>query len=1197
MVCGTARPPEWFDAIRAMRERDYLSPQSVYRFNAEFQLSWLGDALDLIDGKHAVEAVPALFDKATRSFRWISVERDIWKGGDDANDFMRRALTALVQGHGNGSLADLLAALPDNPEIARAKSVLGDAISHLPKGTATMPGDWTPPGGWESLRRALLAIYSGYPHDPRSNIEGVYYDHLESNGGDPAHGPLRGEMVRPGDDAAPPFLWLKLLEPQENECAEGKRTNRFVSLTNARDKRDSPPDAQTQKERSADEELAIDAFLKPLLMDVARFSKRIDARRHIAIAPVSDIWVGDQGFGGLQAVFLLFFETSDARESWLKEHYHQLASGFARLASQIAAARETTCLVQPIHQAHSLISHFLTVLPHIQDWEEAVVFAGEHPVARFQRKAERGVRTEWIEDSIGLDHLDGPLFPLSDSPIQSAAGRHFMWWTAGQNSTIDLWSDAFIPGLMADEVEAFGEISIRYEFPRAVSIPQAEAGRAFVREAYLRQQLDLMRLLAQKVRARRSSLRSAVAAIMGRNMSHNLGSHVLARVAGAAPRPGDTAEHLSRATNDLLAYLQRRMDFLAEIATSDQTFWSQPLSLAAQLSRLNLAGQIKALALGSDGRPPLLSTISGKENLPSSVEYQGDPAMVFSCPGGEVGAHALYIILENIIRNSARHGAGRSRDKLQLDVKATVSSDDPDLLQIRIVDPRTRLERDGRLVDSHREDKDVPLPVRINGIIDDAPILDSTGAPMAGFWGIREMQICAHYLRGKRLSELELKEPGPAVLRAGTHTLDNGSHCLKYEFYLQRPKIALIVRPGHSNREPAGLGIAAIEVDEEPDWGRIAEAARGYSFLIVDTNLKATAAINQWGAQLPVRTLQLAPDAIAAFLAKAIEGRAWIEDLHRAVALGYRDQHPVWQGRPIVGIAGSDCDALPLSGVDGPILFTRLADPYMTDTLKFPYPLDREFLPAPHLGSDHLAAIWLDHAGEEKFSPALGIDKAAQFDNAGMPERPYWISAEAANGMCVHSAALHEAARDGSGWELLAASLARVAILDERVQSQAGILARNGAPHDIVWKRSGICIPDKRLADLDFPDLEECRSFLINPPAGVTPGPIDCLVLHLSTLEALSAQVNGGLVEAAEALVDNTRAARAEIFIVTGRGVPSVAMTSERASTPKFRYLPVSALLENLVSNPSKLGLMRTLWSAAQPGVRGARAAAVTCDG
>ena len=56
--------------------------------------------------------------------------------------------------------------------------------------------------------------------------------------------------------------------------------------------------------------------------------------------------------------------------------------------------------------------------------------------------------------------------------------------------------------------------------------------------------------------------------------------------------------------------------------------------------------------------------------------------------------------------------------------------------------------------------------------------------------------------------------------------------------------------------------------------------------------------------------------------------------------------------------------------------------------------------------------------------------------------------------------------------------------------------------------------------------------------------------------------------------------------VVTGRGVPTLAARACDDGVEGCRYLPISSVFEYLVHNPSKLMLMRALWSAASGSAR-----------
>ena len=229
--------------------------------------------------------------------------------------------------------------------------------------------------------------------------------------------------------------------------------------------------------------------------------------------------------------------------------------------------------------------------------------------------------------------------------------------------------------------------------------------------------------------------KSAKAAIMSRNMSHNLGSHVMAYL----------KQHLSSVTsilhdnvlaeldviNDLVAtkkiedialpflvgvghfvsYLQERQDFIATIATDYIPYYAEVNFKDAIYDELSPDKRFKRhprmknflpdnILLGniarSEGLGREIRTTAKESGRLSDIElffryFNGDPVVDnngkvlsgredawesleemrrigVSLPGGVVGRQAVFSILENIIRNAAKHGNWREKGKLELTI-------------------------------------------------------------------------------------------------------------------------------------------------------------------------------------------------------------------------------------------------------------------------------------------------------------------------------------------------------------------------------------------------------------------------------------------------------------------------------------------------------------------------------------------------
>lgn len=258
-----------------------------------------------------------------------------------------------------------------------------------------------------------------------------------------------------------------------------------------------------------------------------------------------------------------------------------------------------------------------------------------------------------------------------------------------------------------------------------------EEVKSFV-EYHIRQIRDLASLF--RIRFTRDILRkqeieatkSAKSAIMSRNMSHNLGSHFISNTKNYFNALIDIdCEHeaVYRGIKYSLQYIQERMDFIATVTSDDmypfgavnakaQIFDEltpddlgvrhKKLSLNFLMDFLVLSEKISKrsyLNLKCEGirhlDKPLLS--EGKYVLKLKMGYQDEKGIVtfwdssettedqnlrrddlvninFAIPGGVLGRHALFSIIENIIRNAAKHG----QDKIETDftVKMLCTNDE-----------------------------------------------------------------------------------------------------------------------------------------------------------------------------------------------------------------------------------------------------------------------------------------------------------------------------------------------------------------------------------------------------------------------------------------------------------------------------------------------------------------------------------------
>lgn len=208
-------------------------------------------------------------------------------------------------------------------------------------------------------------------------------------------------------------------------------------------------------------------------------------------------------------------------------------------------------------------------------------------------------------------------------------------------------------------------------------------------------------VLAQKVS--KESIRSAISAIMARNMSHNLGSHFISNTkhyfSNLAENDEDEQRQKDyRGIRHTLQYIQERMDFIATIVSTDR-FPYGPVNVKSQifdeLTPDEFGGRHEKATTNflldyivfsediSKQSNPSKSSIklslklisdNGKEFGGQDIENQAAKEVFaklnLAVPGGILGRHAIFTIIENVIRNSAKHDKENiPKDGLNVSIK------------------------------------------------------------------------------------------------------------------------------------------------------------------------------------------------------------------------------------------------------------------------------------------------------------------------------------------------------------------------------------------------------------------------------------------------------------------------------------------------------------------------------------------------
>lgn len=338
--------------------------------------------------------------------------------------------------------------------------------------------------------------------------------------------------------------------------------------------------------------------------------------------------------------------------------------------------------------------------------------------------------------------------------------------------------------------------------------------------------------------ARQASIRSAVAAVMSRNMSHNIGSHVLTTV--ATEKKLETLNF--RRNQTLYRFLQSRMDFIAQISTEFPR-WSYAAWFVKQIMRDFFSQEhlLSYIAISENVKREKLkfkivhngSVVLDESKNGSISDLKKDS--LIAIPGGVVGNHAFYVILEDIIRNSAKHGyaslpAGEESKHLEITIKVEDRPED-EFVTFTIFDNISRITsrcNDDLPDDCERDTDSLPLHLQMNCKLIRG-MLDATGRLRKEDWGLAEMKIAAGYLQKKSIREIgEAGKENLSIIKAVAVKLNAESH-LGYTFRIPKPKEVLLV--GFENHDSSALRKYSIFVTNE-----IPET-RDYEFLILDENV------------------------------------------------------------------------------------------------------------------------------------------------------------------------------------------------------------------------------------------------------------------------------------------------------------------------------------------------------------------------
>lgn len=333
------------------------------------------------------------------------------------------------------------------------------------------------------------------------------------------------------------------------------------------------------------------------------------------------------------------------------------------------------------------------------------------------------------------------------------------------------------------------------------------------------------------------------AAIMGRNMSHNIGSHVLFYLKNSlndwskiidekvlhALINEDGSISISEINDKtqlpfiyglgkFINYLQERQDFIATISTNYIPTYARVDFKEGVFDEINY--DLKALR--HKGDPELTKHNIILDNIARSEKFARKNIQIafgnyigldedsdlgwsivdqeksekddlklrklsIAIPGGTVGRQAFFSIIENIIRNSCKHGGFRSLFTLTLNYIDPLENLEDSLVQEYFANGSYRIE--DYIIFTITDDVKCSIDVikNLKNYLLDPLINPDTLLQSEKYKGLKEIKISASWLIGKEYNDLDVDNVNVDGVK-----VEDDKYLIRYSFLLRKPKDLII---------------------------------------------------------------------------------------------------------------------------------------------------------------------------------------------------------------------------------------------------------------------------------------------------------------------------------------------------------------------------------------------------------------------
>ncbi|OPY80200.1 MAG: hypothetical protein A4E65_01550 [Syntrophorhabdus sp. PtaU1.Bin153] len=649
--------------------------------------------------------------------------------------------------------------------------------------------------------------------------------------------------------------------------------------------------------------------------------------------------------------------------------------------------------------------------------------------------------------------------------------------------------------------------------------------------------------------------KAAMTAIMSRNLSHNIGSHVLSYWSEELGRMYELSDDKIkdpkikniRKSKDLFQYIQHRMDFLAELSTSvpssELTFdlkreilepFVYPTTEPYDTELSQNPSALLEFLVYSEKRMNL------HDKVGIDVQKNADGTEIntrAAIPNGLIGVQAIYSILENFFRNCAKHYRGNDPSTgslFKIKISETEGVIKKDYLSVELWDMRVG-SCDGKVLSD--------VENYLKG--EERYFTDGKGELSHGGWGFKESLSCANFLRKGDPKILlspfeEHKPPLYEVMCVKDQTQDrclNSSCCTRGEggidnrlairFYLQKPKDLAVTGLSVKDRNDAVFGIESINLG---DFNVIPHRMLLHGDKLPDNPM------------LPCRLVE--------FDAAAPTNHTIGDNDYLRLYRGFIEREIVKDiGSTKIVIANvNEKDVVP----DGELTSKELA--YSGNEIVFVRHLQNQIIERD--------LFWKLCKNTAYLQPLSGSYST-------------WSKIPAS----MHSQA--PLIKTHFYYELIESAFSKVVIIDERISKWASGVFREFPEEEPITKRTflsrkmGIYIVEIDSTDISYAMLAERLGSLVCDNSRTSQGDHDWsaahfLVIHQGILDKIGERDGHELMKKVQC--------RWKV-IDSGRGVPKEFNLYERE---KVRFVEISAV-QRLLDNYDKHGLVQTLFASRRP--------------